>query len=455
MPAWAQELLAIAVLLAVCSAVIARLPRVDLGHDRAFLRRRFWNWFPLGLTYAFLYMGRYNLSVSKTEFGDLISKAAFGEIFAWGSMVYGLAFLVNGPLTDRLGGRTTILIAAAGSAAANAAMGFVLQMHWTGTLVRTFTVLYCLNMYFQSFGAVSIVKVNAAWFHLRERGTFGGIFGILISLGLYLAFDWGGLIAKMFGPLWVFYAPALILVGFFAADWFVVQDLPSKAGHADFETGDADLGRGDLFSVARKLLSSRVILTIAAIEFCSGFLRNAVMQWGRDFGNAIGAGGTLVFAHWGAFMCLAGIAGGLVAGVISDQVFGSRRGPVAAVLYLGLLAALIAIRLAIDWPGVGWLLVFMSLCFIGVHGMLTATASMDFGGRRNVGLATGLIDGCVYAGTALQSHLLGDALPTGEAAHDPVAWTIWPQAMLPAAVVGLVLAATLWNARAKPGATAH
>ena len=43
-------------------------------------------------------------------------------------------------------------------------------------------------MYFQSFGAVSIVKVNAAWFHVRERGTFGGIFGVLISLGLYLAF---------------------------------------------------------------------------------------------------------------------------------------------------------------------------------------------------------------------------------------------------------------------------
>src|SRR6185369_11396350 len=103
---------------------------------------------------------------------------------------YGLAFLVNGPLTDKLGGRTTILIAAAGSAAANAAMGLVLQMGWTHDLVRTFTVLYCLNMYFQSFGAVSIVKVNAAWFHLRERGTFGGIFGILISLGLYFAFDW-------------------------------------------------------------------------------------------------------------------------------------------------------------------------------------------------------------------------------------------------------------------------
>ncbi len=46
-------------------------------------------------------------------------------------------------------------------------------------------------MYFQSYGAVSIIKVKAHWFHVRERGVFGAIFGTLISLGVYFAFDWG------------------------------------------------------------------------------------------------------------------------------------------------------------------------------------------------------------------------------------------------------------------------
>ena len=64
-------------------------------------------------------------------------------------------------------------------------------------LVSVFAALYAVNMYFQSFGAVSIVKVNSAWFHLRERGTFGGIFGILISLGLYFAFDWCAAIVRV------------------------------------------------------------------------------------------------------------------------------------------------------------------------------------------------------------------------------------------------------------------
>ena len=35
------------------------------AHSAAFRKRRFLNWFPLGLAYAFLYMGRYNLNVAK------------------------------------------------------------------------------------------------------------------------------------------------------------------------------------------------------------------------------------------------------------------------------------------------------------------------------------------------------------------------------------------------------
>src|SRR5438477_2508250 len=35
-----------------------------LKHGPWFLSRRFINWFPLGMTYAFLYMGRYNLTVA-------------------------------------------------------------------------------------------------------------------------------------------------------------------------------------------------------------------------------------------------------------------------------------------------------------------------------------------------------------------------------------------------------
>src|SRR6185503_12421672 len=122
MPNWLQELLPILLLLGVIAVVLARLPRVELGHSPAFRRRRFLNWFPLGLTYSFLYFARYNINEATSALGKLTDNSAFGTIFAVGAWVYGLSFLINGPLTDTLGGRKTILISAAGSAVANLMM---------------------------------------------------------------------------------------------------------------------------------------------------------------------------------------------------------------------------------------------------------------------------------------------------------------------------------------------
>ena len=85
--------------------------------------RRFINWFPLGMTYAFLYMGRYNLNVSKNALGDLMSKEDLGLIFAAGTVTYAVSFLVNGPLVDKIGGKRGIIIAALGASVANVLLG--------------------------------------------------------------------------------------------------------------------------------------------------------------------------------------------------------------------------------------------------------------------------------------------------------------------------------------------
>src|SRR5258708_4143396 len=69
-----------------------------MNHGPWFMMRRFINWFPLGMTYAFLYMGRYNLNVAKNALGATMSNQDFGVIFAVGTWVYALSFLVNGPL---------------------------------------------------------------------------------------------------------------------------------------------------------------------------------------------------------------------------------------------------------------------------------------------------------------------------------------------------------------------
>jgi OPA family glycerol-3-phosphate transporter-like MFS transporter len=487
----------IVILLAVIAFAITRLPKVEgLGHSDAYRRRRLFNWLPLGLTYAFLYMGRYNVTVSKNKFSDmgLMDNADFGVIFGIGTLVYGLSFLINGPITDKWGGRRAILIGAAGSMVMNLLMGIVtLEVVTTGpgpvtqfvttiatpffsafsvfrslfgltsgdleasVLLPALSILYAVNMYFQSFGAVAIVKVNAPWFHVRERGVFGAIFGILISLGVYFAYDWNGMILEAYpdSPHLVFFAPALMLGVFWVVSFVVVKNTPGEAGLLDFDTGDASSGDEGPQMPAHKvfamMLSNPIIMTIACIEFCSGFLRQAIMQWGKIFSKQVGIYETFVPQNWGLLLCCAGILGGVFAGVVSDHMFQSRRGPVAAVLYAGMLLGSIAMYFLIESPTtLMWLLILMSMCVIGVHGMLSGTASMDFGGRKNAGIAVGIIDGFVYLGTAVMSFWYGWRLPKGEAAADPANWVEWPVWMIPMAVIGMVLALRVWNAKPQP-----
>jgi OPA family glycerol-3-phosphate transporter-like MFS transporter len=465
LPAWLSNALPIFFLLVAVGVVLARLPKVDMGHSEAFKRRRVMNWVPLGMTYAFLYFGRYNLSaiVDKFEHAHLLTKLQFGDIDGVGAITYGVAFLLNGPLTDRFGGRKTLLLAAGGSAAMNVVMALAVG-HAAEDPERFHSVLMfanAANMYFQSFGAVSIVKVNAPWFHVRERGVLGGLFGILISLGLYFAYDWAKLLAEAYGLTAAFWVPAAVLAGCWVMAFAMIRDTPSAAGFEDFDTGDATSGDTEpapVMEVVKRMLSQRAVLIIIAIEFCSGFLRQGVMKWYRLFAKATGDDHSFVYTNWGMVLCIAGILGGVFAGFISDHAFESRRGPVAAVLYVGLLLGALVAFLTLGSPVLGWTMLFMSLCVIGVHGMLSGTASMDFGGTKSAGLVTGVIDGFVYLGTATQAFLYGHLLPDSRSveSHVASAWRVWPGAMIAMAVLGLALCTRVWNARPQPrGAAAH
>jgi len=480
---------AVIVIAYVLKDVFGKHPAVS--HSIAYKARRAINWVPLGLTYAFLYMARYNLTVSKNALGDLMTKEDFGTIFFFGTITYAFSFLINGPLTDKFGGKKAILIGAIGAAAANILMGFaaygILMKNLSLPLTLTFSLLYSINMYFQSFGAVAIVKVNAAWFHVRERGTFGGIFGILISLGLYFAFDWCTAIVdatlasadvsslswlQMFlrnvlgitnSPIdqtwWVFFVPAMILIFFAILDWLIIRDEPAGAGLQNIYTADASAGEEDkpfkLSEILMKILKNKIIVTIAIIEFCTGVLRNGIMHWYSIFTNEypkmVGTTDVLpvhafMKSNWGLMLMLAGVFGGMTAGTISDRLFQSRRGPVAALLY-GLLfagAILMAIVLRNNQILLAIAVVGMSFAVIGTHGVLSGTSTMDFGGQRAAGTAVGLIDGFVYLGTGVQSLSLGFITTYN--------WSWWPIFLIPFTLLGFFLSIRIWKAIPMPAA---
>ena len=186
------------------------------------------------------------------------------------------------------------------------------------------------------------------------------------------------------------------------------------------------------------------------------------MQWYRTFAKQtdgiLALKDSFVYENWGVFLCCAGIFGGVIAGIISDRVFQSRRGPVAGLLYGVMFAAGLVLCFTYQTPIVGPLVVFMSMAVIGVHGMLSGTASMDFGGKKNVGVAVGIIDGFVYLGTFCMTRVYKMTLPEEQFAPDgkligpatePDNWIAWPAAMVPVALIGFLLALRVWNAKPK------
>jgi OPA family glycerol-3-phosphate transporter-like MFS transporter len=462
----------------LCLAVVVGIYFYNnpLKHGPWFLSRRFINWFPLGMTYAFLYMGRYNLTVAKNSLGGLMSNEEFGLIFAAGTITYAFSFLVNGPLVDKIGGKRGILIAALGASGANIALGAITWLVLTGRLhVRLlwiFSAVYAINMYFQSYGAVSIIKVKAHWFHVRERGVFGAIFGTLISFGVYFAFGWGQAVINMtkakapaeIDPLtaWVrhlfitkgqtidatwavFFIPAAILVGWALLDLWLIKDTPEGAGFPYLDTHDASTGHMHeeytTLDLLKKVFLNPLILMFAFVELTAGVLRNGIMQWYTIFGHDVkqpGAEGIL--ANWGLLLCVFGIVGGFAGGLISDKFFQSRRGPPAALFcaFMLMMAAVMAMNL-FSFPfvvGVAALLIVAAVT--GVHSLMSGTASADFGGRKATATCSGIVDGFVYLGSGVQSIGVGYLVT-----HH--SWQWWPIFLMPFALIGGLIAWRIWH----------
>ncbi len=446
-----------------------------MHHGRWFLIRRFINWFPLGMSYAFLYMGRYNLTVSKNALGDLMTKEDFGLIFAAGTITYALSFLVNGPLVDRIGGKAGIIISSIGSAVANILLGVLTYLVLTGQLhvkmVVAFSLIYSLNMYFQSYGAVSIIKVKAYWFHVRERGVFGAIFGTLISFGVYFAFDWGQAIVDMLkvnstvpatwfsnfikgifalktgntDPIWaVFFIPAVIMLFWALIDWLLIKDTPEEANFPPFDTHDASSGEMDKEFTAGELLkrvfTSPLMLMFAFIELTSGVLRNGIMQWYTIFAHEVKQVGASFFLdNWGLLLCIFGIIGSFLGGMISDNYFQSRRSPPVVFLniFMFIMAGIMFFFLTSSPVIVGTAAVLIVMAVTGVHSLMSGTAAADFGGRKATATSSGIVDGFVYLGTGIQSFSLG-FLTTWD-------WHWWPVFLMPFALIGMLIAMKTWK----------
>ncbi len=454
-----------------------------LSHPPGFRARRGLNWGALGLMYAAYYMCRYNFRFAtpgmQAEFG--FTTTQISDMLGIWSLTYGTGQLVNGLLTDRIGGKRSMQIGAFGTIVVNLLMGvlpllvvggalasvakFVFRVDSIDPAFIAISVVWLINGWFQSFGAPGMIKINAAWFQRSERGTFAGIFGFMIQLGqvgsskLSAAILKHGISAGSIGILafapgeWraLFIVPPLITLVVAIFMTFAAKQTPDEAGYPGAIVDELDNSAGTTVSLKesfRTIFTHPLVWFYAAAYACTGAVRTssdqlAILYFQDQLHMDMKTNIPATVAWTLAIMPMAAVAGSLASGWISDRFCKGHRSPVAMSLYF-LEAAVISFAAVLLLKGmVGptpagiltgcGILIAIALTANSTHSIVGAAAPMDIGGKKMAGFAAGVIDSFQYYGGAISLFLTGRVLDATKAEHG---WLFWYVIMAAFGVLG-------------------
>lgn len=413
-------------------------------HPPGFRARRGLNWGSVGLLYTSFYMCRYNLPIANAaiseEFG--FSKGQMGWIITTAFFAYACGQIINGLLTDYMGGKRAMLIGALGTIAMNFLFG--VASFWG--ILGLFVAIRGIDGYLQAFGAPGMVKINAAWFRPNERGRFAGIFGFMINAGRF-AIGWlgpallGGFLLLGMWRIppqhwrWVFWTPAMITAITATVMALITTDTPEEAGfptvNPEEETGGQI--RANVLDVLKAITTNRVVWIIALAYACTGAVRQGVDQWFPRFMQDVHHVDlrSPQFQALVYLIPLVATLGSLASGYISDTLFRGRRAPVAAALYFVETVVILTAAQFHSANAAIFFLVLISFTANSTHSILGTAAAMDIGGARMAGFASGVIDSFQYFGGSLAGLLLGKLLDQS--------WNWYFYFMAPFGVIGGLL----------------
>lgn len=418
-------------------------------YPHGFRPRRGLNWAVVGLMYTSYYLCRYNFSYANKSIAEEFnfSKSDMSTILMLNFVAYGCGQIINGLLTDKIGGKRAMLIGAGGTVLANVLFGAA--SFWG--LFSLFALLWGINGYVQAFGSPGFIKINSAWFSEKQRGTFAGIFGFMINLGRLFANKLlplllsGGVFLWMWHIpphhwRWLFWIPASVATAVAIVLAITVKDTPEECGYKNLFPGEADHADTEVHShlptVFKSIVTNPIVWIMAGAYACTGAVRQSIDQWFPTYFQEVHQlEMTGPHFQWLGFLIpFVASAGSLMSGWISDRFFHSRRAPVAAGIYIIEVVVLLA---ASQVHTVNWALVFFVLVSFtanSTHSLLGPAAAMDIGGRKAAAFASGCIDACQYFGAALAIKGLGYVLD-----NKRLGWDYYFYYLIPFGILGGVL----------------
>jgi OPA family sugar phosphate sensor protein UhpC-like MFS transporter len=421
--------------------------------DRLFKSTRWRVMLAITLGYGLIYTCRLAIGMVKPSMIDagIFTPAEFGLIGSALFYTYALGKLTNGFFADHANMRVFLTFGFVMTAICNIGMGFA-------DTVLLAAVIWGINGYFQGFGAPGGVVAMTHWFSNKERGRAYGLWSTAHSVGEGLTFFVTGAVVAYFGWRWGYFIPAMI--GFAAAVmmWTLVRDRPRTMGLptvADWKNdhlpeSEASKAKSTL-ALQFSILKIPAIWILALSSAANYVTRYAINSWGPLYlqearGMDELASGTMLMIS-----TLAGIAGSILYGIISDKFFDARRPPANLLFFV---IEFIGLMLIFFGPtDMVTLTIGMLLFGLGLTGLVASLGGLfavDICPKRVAGAAMGVIGVFSYIGAAIQENVSGILLDQ----HSVMVGTDRVYDFMPAiyfwvgsSVLSMILAATLWRAK--------
>lgn len=420
--------------------------------DALYRRHRFRVLVAITLGYALAYTCRLALSVVKKPLIDegIFSPQDLGLIGS--ALFYSYAFgkLVNGFLADHANIKIFFATGVIASALINIGMGF-------STILWVSVALWALNGWFQGFGAPSGVVSLTAWFSNRERGRYYGIWSTAHSMGEGLTYYVVALFVAWLGWRAGFWVPGIICILAGLGIYALMQDRPQTLGLpavADWKNDHlAQLAPPEtrVLTLQFSILRIPAIWVLAVSSATVYVTRYAIASWGILYLQEDRGYGLADASLFMAVGTLAGIAGCLLYGYLSDTLFAARRPPTNLLFAL---AELLGLVLIFFGPRNSAMLTLAFVLFgVGLNGLVTSLGGLfavDIAPKKVAGAAMGFIGVFSYLGAAMQENISGALIEAGMQVVDGAriydfgpAIAFW----IGSSAVSMVLAATLWRVR--------
>jgi len=426
--------------------------------DALYHRHRLRILLAITLGYSFAYTCRLALSVVKKPLLDagIFSPTELGLIGSALFYAYAVGKLVNGFLADHANMKWFFATGVLVSALLNIGMGF-------STVLAVSVALWALNGWFQGFGAPAGVVAMTQWFSNRERGRVYGVWSTAHSIGEGLTFFVIAGLVSLFGWRYGFFGPGLLCVVVALGIYALMQDRPRTLGLPEVNAWQGvapaggtpiAVGPGQLIALQFSVLRIRAIWVLALASASNYVTRYAINSWGVLYlqearGYSLLEAGSFLLAS-----TLAGIAGCVAYGFISDKVFAARRPPTNLLFSLCEIAGMVLIFFGPRDP------VALTAAFVlyglGLNGLVTSLGGLfavDVSPKRVAGATMGIIGIFSYIGAAVQENVSGVLIEQGlriaaDGSRDydfgPVI-AFW----LGSAVLSMLLAATLWRVQTR------